>query len=155
MGINKNKIAINTGLSDSNENNIMIERSKTLQKGVKQGERERREGDDTSDDALPFTQLATSLNNIKCVNLKPGIYVIIKYEGEYFPGRIENKDGDLFEISTMVLSTNNTFRWPERPDRIWYRLNDIVEIITSPIKHNNRGFFKVTEMEKFLPNIYT
>lgn len=54
----------------------------------------------------------------------------------------------------MVLSTNNTFRWPERPDRIWYTMNDIVEVVNSPVKQNNRGFFKVTEMEKFLPDIY-
>lgn len=41
-------------------------------------------------------------------NLKVGSNVIVKYEGEYFPGRVENKDKGCYEISTMVLSTNNS-----------------------------------------------
>lgn len=61
----------------------------------------------------------------------------------------------LCEISTMAFSTQNTFRWPKRPDKIWYTINDIVKIISSPVKHNGRGFYKFNEMEKFLPSIYT
>lgn len=48
-----------------------------------------------------------------------GSYVIIKYEGEFFPGIVENIDECGFEISTMTFSTGNTFRWPEKIDKIW------------------------------------
>lgn len=110
--------------------------------------------DSTYESELPLSKVANSNMNKKWnKNLKNGCYVIIKYEGEYFPGKIE-KEGGLYEISTMVLSTGNTFRWPEKPDKIWYTTRDIVEIINPPVKHNYRGFFKIEEMEKFLPSIY-
>ncbi|KOB59708.1 19.5g1 protein, partial [Operophtera brumata] len=58
----------------------------------------------------------------KCTGkIVSGSYVIIKYEGEFFPGIVENTDESCFEISTMTFSTGNTFRWPERIDKIWYR----------------------------------
>ncbi|KAG6448525.1 hypothetical protein O3G_MSEX005530 [Manduca sexta] len=141
-------------LSDSNSEK-MKKGNKMLKKDLKQRKRKRSETNTSSESELPLNQLANSVNTKKCdENLKVGSYVIIKYEGEYFPGRVENKDRGSYEISTMVLSTKNTFRWPEKADKIWYKINDIVEIINSPAKLNNRGFFKVTEMEKFLPNIY-
>lgn len=82
-----------------------------------------------------------------------GNYVIVKYEGEYFPGTIENVDGDMYEISTMSFSSGNTFRWPERSDKIWYQKNDIVEIIAVPTLANVRGFYRVPEMDKFMPKV--
>lgn len=143
-----------SGGSDSNAEKV-IEENKMPIKELKR-KRKRSETDDTSSESeLPLNQLTKLGNNKMCdENLKVGSNVIVKYEGEYFPGRVENKDKGCYEISTMVLSTNNTFRWPEKTDKIWYGINEIVEIIKSPIKVNNRGFFKVTEMEKFLPNIY-
>lgn len=84
---------------------------------------------------------------------KKGDYVIIKYEGEYFPGTVENVDGDLYEISTMTFSSGNKFRWPERSDKIWYQENDIEEKITVPTLANTRGFYRVPEMDKFMPKV--
>lgn len=86
--------------------------------------------------------------------LNIGSFVIVKYEGEYFPGKIVTVASGQYEVSTMVLSTGNTFRWPERQDKIWYRKNDIVQPICPPTKYNNRGFYKVPDMGKFLPDIY-
>lgn len=40
---------------------------------------------------------------------KVGSNSFVKYEDEYFPGSVENKDKGCYEIST-----NNTFRWPEK-----------------------------------------
>lgn len=56
-----------------------------------------------------------------------GCYVIVKYEGEFFPGLVENKEEGLFEISTMVLCSANSFKWPEKPDKIWYRERDFTK----------------------------
>ncbi|CAG4937274.1 unnamed protein product [Parnassius apollo] len=103
---------------------------------------------------MPLSSLASSRGKVSVKDLKTGCYVIVTYEGEYFPGKIEDKDRGMYEISTMVLSTGNTFRWPDRADKIWYKLSDIIERIRPPIKQNNRGFFKVAEMNKFLPDIY-
>lgn len=80
-----------------------------------------------------------------------GDHVIIKYEGEYFPGLVENVQGNTFEISTMTFSVGNTFRWPEKPDKIWYHKSDVVESISKPVLSNKRGFYCVKEMNKYLP----
>lgn len=84
---------------------------------------------------------------------KKGDYVIVRYEGEYFPGTVENTDGDLYEISTMTFSAGNTFRWPERCDTIWYQKDAIEEKIAVPTLANSRGFYRVPEMDKFMPKI--
>lgn len=99
-----------------------------------------------SDENIPLKDLSLQ-------SLKKNTYVIIKYEGEYFPGLIKNIDNNTYEISTMVLSRGNIFRWPDTPDQIWYNREAIMEKIQKPKTINNRGFFKVPEMEKYLPFI--
>lgn len=84
-------------------------------------------------------------------SLEVGSYVIVKYEGEYFPWKIKNVDIYNAEVSTMVLSSANTFKWPEKEDTLWYDHDSIVEVIKVPISINNRGSYKVEEMAKFLP----
>lgn len=83
-----------------------------------------------------------------------GNFVIIKYEGEYFPGKIESLRKNDYEISTMTLTTRNTFKWPNPPDNIFYNLKEIIEIIMEPICLNKRGFYRIPEMDKYLPNMY-
>lgn len=83
-----------------------------------------------------------------------GNFVIIKYEGEYFPGKIESLRKNDYEISTMTLTTGNSFKWPNPPDKIFYNLKEIIEIIMEPICLNKRGFYRIPEMDKYLPNMY-
>lgn len=104
----------------------------------------------------PLSKMASN-KKAKCKmspKITNGSYVIVKYEGEYFPGRIENKEADLYEISTMVLSVGNSFRWPDKTDMIWYRKEDIIEKNCDPLLLNKRGFYKIPEMEKYLSDIY-
>lgn len=100
------------------------------------------ESEKSDEDNIPLTALQLPKKNT---------YVIIKYEGEYFPGLIKNIDDSRYEISTMVLSKGNTFRWPETPDQIWYGKEAIIEKIKEPQILNKRGFYKVPEMNKYLP----
>lgn len=93
------------------------------------------------------------LKDISLQLLKKNTYIIVKYEGKYFPGLIKNIDKNTYKISTMVLSRGNTFRWPDKPDQIWYNREVIMEKIEKPKSINNRDFFKVPEMEKYLPFI--
>ncbi|KAF5291769.1 hypothetical protein FQA39_LY14257 [Lamprigera yunnana] len=99
-----------------------------------------------SDENIPLKDICLQM-------LKQNTNVIIKYKGEYFPGMIKNIDNNTYEISTMVLSRGNTFWWPDTPDQIWYNRLAIMENIQNPKTVNNRGFFKVPEMEKYLPFI--
>ncbi|GBP22154.1 hypothetical protein EVAR_10663_1 [Eumeta japonica] len=84
---------------------------------------------------------------------KKGDYVIVRYEGAYFPGTVENTDGDLYEISTMTFSMGNTFPWPEQCHKIWYQKDAVEEKIAVPTLANSRGFYRVPEMDKFMPKI--
>lgn len=101
-----------------------------------------------SDDDIPLHSYvkSTSLQN----NLEVESYVIVKYEGKYFPGQVKNIDISNAEVTTMVLSSATTFKWPEKEATIWYDRDSIVEIIEAPIPINTRGSYKVEEMAKFL-----
>lgn len=86
--------------------------------------------------------------------LTSGCYVIVMYEGEYFPGKVESISKNQYEVSTMTLSTGNSFKWPDQPDKIWYGEDQIIEKIDEPMCINKRGFYKIKEMEKYLPDIF-
>lgn len=81
--------------------------------------------------------------------LSKGSYVIVLYEEQHFPGVIENSNKNEFEVSTMTFSTGNTYKWPEKPDKMWYQRKDIVESISPPVLINKRGFYNVKEMQKY------
>ncbi|KAF9407263.1 hypothetical protein HW555_012646 [Spodoptera exigua] len=97
-----------------------------------------------------------------CVNGVCKNDMCVCYEGwqgpecQYCGGKVktvENTDGDLYEISTMIFSAGNTFRWPEQCDKIWYLKDAIEEKIAVPTLANSRGFYRVPEMDKFMPNL--
>lgn len=96
-----------------------------------------------SDDA-PLSTLVPSQQK-----LSKESYVIVLYEGQHFPGVVENTNKNEFEVSTMTFSTGNTYKWPEKPDKMWYQRKDIVECISPPILINKRGFYTVKEMQKY------
>lgn len=82
--------------------------------------------------------------------IQVGDYVIVDFEGMYFPGvikKIKNKNQAF--ISTMTSSGTNKWKWPQQIDEIWYDFKEIVEKIEVPIEVNHRGVFKVPEMNKF------
>ncbi|KAJ2937645.1 hypothetical protein O0L34_g19319 [Tuta absoluta] len=102
------------------------------------------------DDVILNVDTQRSKNIEDGLDVDMGSYVIVKYEGEYFPGQIKKIDGHNAEVSTMVLSSATTFKWPEKEDILWYGPESIVEIIKLPVSINNRGSYKVEEMAKFL-----
>ncbi|KAI8438889.1 hypothetical protein MSG28_011222 [Choristoneura fumiferana] len=93
---------------------------------------------------LPISKIASSKATKQNKNRKfsLGNFVIIKYEGEYFPGKIESLRKNEYEISTMTLTTGNSFKWPNPPDKIFYKLKEIMEVIKEPICLNKRGFIE-------------
>ncbi|CAG5021004.1 unnamed protein product [Parnassius apollo] len=100
-------------------------------------------GGSESDDA-PLSTLVLSQHK-----LSKGSYVIVLYEGQHFPGAIENRNKNEFEVSRMTFSTGNTYKWPEKTDKMWYQSKDIVEYIRPPKLINKRGFYSVEEMQKY------
>ncbi|KAJ2949894.1 hypothetical protein O0L34_g11214 [Tuta absoluta] len=131
--------------TDTEINYAESEDSYTMDLEKEIGDSEENDDDSSESEALPlstFSKIAKKYSN--------GDYVIIKYEGEYFPGIIKNVRGGMFEISTMTFSVGSTFRWPEKEDKIWYQETDIVEAISKPVLSNKRGFYTIGEMKKYL-----
>lgn len=70
---------------------------------------------DSDKENLPVRKLISSKTTNSKKNTKHSIenFVIVKYEDEYFPGKVESVQiNDCYEVSTMTLRTGNTFKWP-------------------------------------------
>lgn len=74
-----------------------------------------------------------------------GDYVVVKYEGEFFPGMILNLKSTEVEVKTMTMSGLN-WKWPERDDVLWYPKSDTRKI-NPPIIVNHRGIYNVPDLE--------
>ncbi|KAF9405328.1 hypothetical protein HW555_013898 [Spodoptera exigua] len=83
---------------------------------------------------VPLMKLNTS-KSVAGPKISLECYVIVLYEGEYFPGKVENVNEKQYEVSTMTLSTGNSFRWPEKPDKIWYK---VIKKTDEPVCINKR-----------------
>lgn len=71
-------------------------------------------------------------NEIAMWKIKPNkSYVIVEYEGEFFPGIVKKKKNKKCEVSTMTFDKNN-WKWPEKEDVIWYDSSQVKEIIEAP-----------------------
>ena len=80
-------------------------------------------------------------------------YVIVDYEGSFFPGMVtEIKDPNV-KVSCMVPTSSKmrkTFwKWPEIEDICWYTIDKVIEKIQTPVLVGNRGKYQVDEAEKF------
>ena len=79
-----------------------------------------------------------------------GDYVLVRYEDDLYPGRIiEIKNDEEVLISAMKKSAQN-WRWPAKPDEIFYSKDEIVRKINPPTQVGRREIFKVEELIPFM-----
>jgi hypothetical protein len=77
-------------------------------------------------------------------------FVIVRYDKKYFPGKIIQEEDEEYEVTTMVQSEKGkVWKWPELPDTVWYKRKDVLTKIAEPKKVNSRGFFVITELNKY------
>jgi len=78
-----------------------------------------------------------------------GEYVLCQYEGELFPGCVSavHPDGKGARVMAMEKCTGG-WRWPKENDEINYLEQDIIQKIAYPTPLNNRGTYRVPELEK-------
>lgn len=69
-------------------------------------------------------------------------FVIVYYEGEYFPGQIK-------DVRENDDKTGNEWRWPDQVDKIWYVEGQIVERISPPSTTNSRGVCTIQAISKY------
>lgn len=62
-----------------------------------------------------------------------GDYVIIEYEGEYFPGVVKKvkKKMRMYEVSATAMYGVG-WKWPEIKDVLWYPTSSIIRTIIKP-----------------------
>ena len=89
-------------------------------------------------DSLPADELESEIS--------VGDFVIVEYEEELFPGRVDASFNGEAEVSVMVKS-GNFWRWPRVKDQIHYRWPSVQQKIMPPEPVNNRGCFRVPELE--------
>lgn len=92
---------------------------------------------------------------VNASDLTMNSYVIVKYEGEFFPGVIEDvkyPESEVeereFSVSTMIMSGHH-WKWPDRKDTCWYKETDIAQKIDVPVLVNTRGTFAVPSVAKW------
>lgn len=74
------------------------------------------------------------------INKQVGSFVIISYEGKFYPGVIEQFDEEGATVSAMKRTLKDNWKWPEQKDELDYRWDDIVGGI-NPLKCLIRGIF--------------
>ena len=83
---------------------------------------------------------ATNSNSTQPFTLNVGQWVIIEYDGLKFPGEVTTCNGTDTEVSVMHRS-GNAWRWPIKPDKIFYKHQNILRKINPPMAAGNRGQF--------------
>ena len=82
--------------------------------------------------------------------LRPNVsYVIVKYEGSYFPGLVVKVCRTYYEVSCLIKVGTRQWKFPDKADICDYVDEDIVEIIQPPKIINNRNVMRVPEVEKY------
>lgn len=75
-------------------------------------------------------------------SLVPGKWVVVKYDDKEYPGEIIFANEDVAEVSVMVpTGPPNHFKWPRKPDCIFYSNADILREVDPPVVINNRGLY--------------
>jgi len=77
--------------------------------------------------------------------LTEGIYVTVQYEGCEYPGEVIQVKNCGAKISCMERS-GRSWKWPARPDELFYHVSDTNRVINPPKKMSKRGLFIVPEM---------
>jgi len=55
----------------------------------------------------------------------------VQYDGSLYPGEVKSVISDEYEVSVMMKS-GKYYRWPDKPDQLYYKKEDVVCIIQPP-----------------------
>ena len=92
------------------------------------------------------TSFKTSLltqEKIKAPNssVKVGDWYMVEYDGKCYPGEVQKKLNGEYLISTMEQAGNN-WKWPSRPDEVFYTEKQLIRKLNVPTVVNSRGHCK-------------
>ncbi|KAG8250199.1 hypothetical protein J6590_106667 [Homalodisca vitripennis] len=110
------------------------------------------ENEKNVEDEVQFQMLCTSdqpldhFSHLKKIKKNIGEYVIFKYEGEFFPGKIVSLSEEHVEITAMKKSLKS-WKWPDKADIEKYDWNDVIGAIEEPKLISKRGFYNIKELQ--------
>lgn len=68
-------------------------------------------------------------------------WVLVTYDDKIYPGTITNVIQEEYLITVMMKSGLNTWKWPQKEDKLLYSVTDIIRKIDPPEVKNSRGHF--------------
>lgn len=101
-------------------------------------------------EAVPEDRASSQLPSTSTSDKEPTVFhvnqfVVVNYEGTMYPGIISEKSSDRFKVSVME-KTSKHWRWPTKPDEIWYSKEEVLYPIQPP-RLMKRGIFHVPNMD--------
>ena len=101
-----------------------------------------------ADTSMNIDQIPTNIDtddifsNFKSsISLEIGVWVVVNYEGQKYPGEITETTNSAVKVSVMHPGIREHWKWPNPKDEIYYKFKDIVKNIGPPEVVNNRGEF--------------
>lgn len=76
-------------------------------------------------------------------------YVVVEYDGNYYPGIINQTREGEYEISVMWPSGDDKFKWPTKADVLWYKQKQLKEVISTPQFLEDSLSYLIPEMKKY------
>ena len=69
------------------------------------------------------------------VSYNVGIYVLVRYEGELWPGQITKVEQDRVRVKCFqkAAAQGSIWRWPDKPDEGFYQTGDVEREIETPL----------------------
>ena len=101
--------------------------------------------DDDSDLATPIENEVVQIQDIE----ENKTYVIVRYEGSYFPGLVIKVGKQNIRVKCMCKSGPKYWRWPDRPDTCDYPEENVVAVIGFPQLMDDRGQYLMPEVDKY------
>ena len=69
------------------------------------------------------------------LSYKIGMYVLVRYEGELWPGQITKVEQDRVRVKCFqkAAAQGSIWRWPDKPDKGFYQIGDVKQEIETPL----------------------
>ncbi|XP_033099238.1 uncharacterized protein LOC117102897 [Anneissia japonica] len=93
--------------------------------------------DDDDDDQINSNNEDVN-NRLEKVSWSVGSWVLVEYDGNYYPGRVITKLETETEVECMSRSGPN-WKWPARRDVAWYTKEQIIRQLNAPVPISSRG----------------
>ncbi|KAK9721210.1 CENP-B N-terminal DNA-binding domain [Popillia japonica] len=72
----------------------------------------------------------------------------VSQENKIYPGVIKSYDNyGEYEVAVMEETLQGQWKWPIRPDQIWYKKSQVLQKIKEPTPVNSRGLFTIPEIK--------